>query len=111
MFSVIYKHSFSHSLDSEPIEFLNPNTFSLDTWLDATCFSYDGSIMAYTISNYHSDWRKIKFRDVETGVDHPDLLKQVKYTSMVWTHDNEGLFYCVNMLNLSFTAHLCSHTF
>lgn len=94
------------SLDSEPTVFLDPNTFSSDgtiTWEDS-CFSYDGKIMAYTISEYGSDWLKMKFRDVETGIDHPDLLKQIKFTSMEWTHDSEGLFYCVNMLNFSFIS-------
>ena len=78
---------------------MNPNSLSDDgtTAVPSTSFSPDGSIMAYTLSEFGSDWAKIKFRNVESGEDHLDTLKGVKhaYTLLAWTHDNKGLFYSV----------------
>ncbi|XP_055295103.1 prolyl endopeptidase-like [Sitodiplosis mosellana] len=90
--NVLYKQS---SLDEEPSVFLDPNTLSDDGTisLQGKAFSKDGSILAYTLSESGSDWVKIKFRNVESGEDYPDLLQRAKFTSLAWTHDNKGLFY------------------
>ena len=40
-----------------------------------------------------SDWGKIKFKSVETGHDLNDLLENVKFSCLTWTHDNKGVFY------------------
>lgn len=76
---------------------MDPNTFSDDGTisLHSKSHSVDGTIFAYTLSELGSDWVKIKFRNVETGEDYPDLLQRVKCTSLAWTHDNKGLFYNV----------------
>lgn len=95
LISVLFKQK---SVQSEPIEFLDPNKLSADGTiaLQGKSFSEDGSLLAYGLSESGSDWIKIKFRDVQTGEDFPDVLSKVKFSSMSWTHDNKGLFYCVS---------------
>lgn len=90
-------------MQSEPIEFLDPNKLSADGTiaLQGKSFSEDGNLLAYGLSESGSDWIKIKFRDVRTGEDFPDVLSKVKFSSMSWTHDNKGLFYCVSHLSNS----------
>ncbi|XP_031639763.1 prolyl endopeptidase-like [Contarinia nasturtii] len=90
---VWYKQS---SLTDEPTVFFDPNTLSSDGTisLHGRSFSEDGKLFAYGLTKSGSDWVTIKIRDVESGKDYPDLLQNIKFTSMTWTHDNKGLFYC-----------------
>ncbi|XP_055295100.1 prolyl endopeptidase-like [Sitodiplosis mosellana] len=90
---VLYKQTSLN--DNKPTVFLDPNKFSKDGTisLQDRAFSEDGSLLAYSVSESGSDWNKIKFHDVESGKDFPDLLEKVKFSSMSWTHDNKGLFY------------------
>lgn len=103
------------SLNDKPTVFLDPNTFSKDGTisLQSRAFSKDGSLLAYSLSESGSDWNKIKFRDIETGTDFPDLLEKVKFSSMAWTHDNKGLFYNVSLFEIivSNRYHLICKTF
>jgi len=90
--SVLYVQS---SLDADAEVFLDPNKFSEDgtVSLRGRRFSEDGKLLAYGISKSGSDWVTIKFKDVETGEDLPDVLERVKFSCMEWTHDQKGLFY------------------
>lgn len=91
--SVLYQQK---SLDSEPVEFLDPNKFAEDgtTSLQQYSFSEDGSLFAYIICEKGSDWGKIKFKSVtENNKDLEDLLENIKFSCLSWTHDNKGLFY------------------
>lgn len=92
---MLFKQS---SIDGAPEEFFDPNKLSEDGTiaLQGKAFSDDGSLLAYGLSESGSDWNKIKIRDVESGKDFPDVLTKVKFSSMSWTHDNKGLFYCVS---------------
>lgn len=94
---MLYKQK---TLQSEPQLFLDPNTLSADGTiaLSGTAFSDDGSLLAYGLSESGSDWIKIKIRNVETGDDYPEVLEKVKFSSMSWTLDNKGLFYCVSVI-------------
>ncbi|NMH88948.1 prolyl oligopeptidase family serine peptidase [Flavivirga algicola] len=74
--------------------FLDPNTFSEDgtVSLDDTSFSKDGSILAYSISEGGSDWRKILVMNTETKDIVEDSLVDIKFTQISW-YKNEGFYY------------------
>ncbi|WP_233882113.1 prolyl oligopeptidase family serine peptidase, partial [Tenacibaculum piscium] len=82
--------------DSEGKEeiFLNPNTFSEDgtTSLGSVSFTKDGSIVAYSISEGGSDWRKIIVLNTETKEVIGDTLIDVKFSGIAWK-GNEGFYY------------------
>ncbi|WP_027138001.1 prolyl oligopeptidase family serine peptidase [Gaetbulibacter saemankumensis] len=88
--SVVYRKK-----GEEPAEvFLDPNTFSDDgtTSLDALSFSKNGKILAYSISEGGSDWRKVIIIDIETKKPIEDTLIDVKFTQISW-YKNEGFYY------------------
>ncbi|GAA3592683.1 prolyl oligopeptidase family serine peptidase [Flavivirga amylovorans] len=89
--SVIYRKK-ENSEESEV--FLDPNTFSKDGTisLGGTSFSKDSSILAYSISEGGSDWRKILVMDTETKDIIEDTLIDVKFTQISW-YKNEGFYY------------------
>ena len=74
--------------------FLDPNQFSEDgtTSLASVSFSQDGSLVAYSISEGGSDWRKIIVIDAETKAPIEDALVDVKFSGISWL-DNEGFYY------------------
>ena len=88
--SVLYRQ------DKKGVEqvFLDPNTFSKDgtTSLDNVSFSKDGSLVAYSISESGSDWRKVIFLDVITMKKKTDILIDVKFSGLSWK-GNEGIYY------------------
>lgn len=75
--------------------FLDPNTLSEDGTVSVGCksFSEDGKILAYTISVSGSDWKTVKFMRTDTKEQLEDVLENVKFSCLSWTHDNKGLFY------------------
>jgi prolyl oligopeptidase len=83
------------TLDSEEIEFLDPNKFSED----GTCslqqgdFSEDGKYYAYIACEKGSDWGKVKIHSVDSHADLDEVLENVKFSCLCWTHDNKGIFY------------------
>ncbi|CAB4035514.1 prolyl endopeptidase [Paramuricea clavata] len=84
------------TIDGEAKVFLDPNALSEEgnISLRGYAFSEDGRSFAYGLSESGSDWVTIHFKT--TGADTkdlPDTLKQVKFTSMDWTHDHKGIFY------------------
>lgn len=86
-------------LDEEPTLLLDPNTLSDDgtVALMGRSFSEDGKLMAYSLSSGGSDWRTIHLLEIDqsTGIHtkHSDILENVKFSGMTWTHDNLGFFY------------------
>ncbi|CAH8286837.1 prolyl oligopeptidase [Mariniflexile fucanivorans] len=74
--------------------FLDPNTFSKNgtTSLDAMSFSKDGSLLAYSISEGGSDWRKVIVLNTETKEQIEDTLIDIKFTQISW-YKNEGFYY------------------
>ncbi|MGB6268987.1 MAG: S9 family peptidase, partial [Olleya sp.] len=74
--------------------FLDPNSFSKDgtTSLGGANFSKNGKILAYSISEGGSDWRKILIMDTETKKIIEDTLVDIKFSGMSW-YKNEGFYY------------------
>lgn len=56
--------------------------------------SRNGKLLAYGVSESGSDWSEIFVRDVVTGVDLPDRLKWVKFSSVAWNPSHDGFYYC-----------------
>lgn len=82
------------NLEAEPEVFLDPNKFSEDgtTSLAGTSFTEDGSLLAYSISESGSDWRKIMVMDVASRELVGDTLKDVKFSGISWK-GKEGFYY------------------
>ncbi|HOO98422.1 MAG TPA: prolyl oligopeptidase family serine peptidase [Bacteroidales bacterium] len=74
--------------------FLDPNTFSADgtTSLSEMGFSKDGSLLAYSISEGGSDWRKIIVMDAVSKESMGDTIVDAKFTGIAWK-GNEGFYY------------------
>ncbi|WP_026754514.1 prolyl oligopeptidase family protein [Sediminibacter sp. Hel_I_10] len=90
---VIYRYKTGEDPKTATI-FLDPNTFKEDgtVSLGGTSFSKDGKILAYSISEGGSDWRKILIMNTETKEIVEDTLKDVKFSGMSW-YKNEGFYY------------------
>ena len=78
----------------EPEVFLDPNTFSEDgtTSLGAVNFSKNGKLVAYSISEGGSDWRKVIVKNVETKEVIEDTLVDIKFSGISWKA-NDGFYY------------------
>jgi len=74
--------------------FLDPNTFSKGgtTSLGNVSFSKDGKMLAYSISEGGSDWRKVIVMDTESKEIKEDTLIDVKFSGLSWK-GNEGFYY------------------
>ena len=81
--------------EGENVElFLDPNKFSADgtTSLAEMGFSKDGSMVAYSISEGGSDWRKIIVMNAITKETLNDTIVNAKFTSIAWK-GNDGFYY------------------
>ncbi|RZN83857.1 MAG: S9 family peptidase [Winogradskyella sp.] len=90
---VIYRYK--NDADPNTAEvFIDPNTFTEDGTisLGGTSFSKNGKILAYSISEGGSDWRKILIMDVESKKIVEDTLIDIKFSGMSW-YKNEGFYY------------------
>ncbi|WP_135383466.1 prolyl oligopeptidase family serine peptidase [Vibrio tasmaniensis] len=74
--------------------FLDPNTFSEDgtTSLGSVSFSKDYSLVAYSISEGGSDWRKIFVIDTDTKQQLEAEITDAKFTGISWL-GNRGFYY------------------
>ncbi|PMG37480.1 prolyl endopeptidase [Vibrio splendidus] len=74
--------------------FLDPNTFSQDgtTSLGSVSFSKDYSLVAYSISEGGSDWRKIFVIDTETKQQLEAEITDAKFTGISWL-GSRGFYY------------------
>jgi len=74
--------------------FLDPNTLSKDgtTSLGGTNFTKKGDLMAYSISEGGSDWRKVFIMDTKTKKLIGDPIVDVKFSGVSWK-DNDGFYY------------------
>ena len=74
---------------------IDPNTFSRDATISLSQFipSPDASMLAYSVSDGGTDWDIWRVRDVNTGEDLKDELRNTKFTSVSWNRDNQGFYY------------------
>lgn len=74
--------------------FLDPNTLSKDgtTSLGGTNFTNKGDLMAYSISEGGSDWRKVFIMDTKTKKLVGDPIVDVKFSGVSWK-DSDGFYY------------------
>jgi len=90
---VYYRYKNDESPESAKV-FLDPNTFSEDgtTSMAGMSFTEDGELLAYSISEGGSDWRKIIILDAETKAQKGDTIVDVKFSGISWK-GNEGFYY------------------
>ncbi|PQJ64351.1 S9 family peptidase [Vibrio chagasii] len=88
--SILYRQKEGQSVEV----FLDPNTFSEDgtTSLGSVSFSKDYSLVAYSISEGGSDWRKIFVIDTETKQQLETEITDAKFTGISWL-GNRGFYY------------------
>jgi len=74
---------------------LDPNALSGDGTVALTSWvvSTDGRLLAYATSTAGSDWMTWRIRDIETGVDHDDVLEWTKFSDAVFDTDASHIFY------------------
>jgi len=74
---------------------LNPNRLSTDgtVALNGLRISDDGKLLAYGLSSSGSDWVEWRFREIETGKDLTDALKDIKFSGASFSKDGKGVFY------------------
>ncbi|MCF6181451.1 prolyl oligopeptidase family serine peptidase [Lutibacter sp.] len=77
-----------------PEIFLDPNTFSKDGTISLgnVSFSKNGKIVAYSISEGGSDWRKIIIMDALSKEIKEDTIVDVKFSGISWK-GNKGFYY------------------
>ena len=74
--------------------FIDPNQFSEDGTISLAgiSFSEDGSLLAYSISEGGSDWRKVIVIETERKTMVEDTLLDVKFSGISW-NGNKGFYY------------------
>jgi len=90
--SVLYV---AESLTAEPRVLLDPNKLSEDATISMSGFkvSPDGKLLAYSLSDGGTDWDSWHLRDVATGRDLDDVLRNTKFTDVSWDADSQGFYY------------------
>ncbi len=91
--SVLYRYKTGEDPQTAEV-FLDPNTFKEDGTisLGGVSFSEDGKILAYSISEGGSDWRKVLVMDTETKELIEDTLVDIKFSGLSWK-GNDGFYY------------------
>lgn len=90
---VLYRYKTGEDPSTAKV-FLDPNTFKEDGTisLGSVAFSKSGNLMAYSISEGGSDWRKILTMDALSKKIIGDTLVDIKFSGMSWYKD-EGFYY------------------
>ena len=91
--SVIYRMK-NYSDTAKAEIFIDPNSFARDGAVSFQnfYFSPDFSLCAYLISNGGSDWREVIIKDVHTGNQVGDTIRNVKFSGVSWK-GNDGFYY------------------
>ena len=74
---------------------IDPDTIRGDATVSLADYepSPDGRLLAYALSDSGSDWKTWRVRDVATGKDLDDLLRNTKFTHVSWLRDGTGFYY------------------
>jgi prolyl oligopeptidase len=91
--SVLYRYKKDEDPSTAQV-FLDPNNFTDDGTisLGGMSFTEDGSLVAYSISEGGSDWRKVIMMNAESKEQIGDTLVDIKFSGLSW-FKNEGLYY------------------
>ena len=90
--AVIYRQD---SLQGPSSVVIDPNTLSEDgtTALVTQAYSRDGSLLVYGLSVHGSDLQDLRIRQVESGVEYPEVIRWGRFPSVAWKRDKSGFFY------------------
>ncbi len=90
--SVLYRGT---SPDDAGEVLLDPNTLSDDGTVALSDVSYspNGRYMAYAVSVAGSDWVEIRVREVATGKDLREVIRNVKFSGAQWAANSRGFYY------------------
>jgi len=74
---------------------IDPNSLSEDGTVALTnqMISKNGQLLAYGVSSSGSDWQEIKIRQIDSGIDYPEVIRWCKFSSVAWRHDYQGFYY------------------
>lgn len=74
---------------------IDPNKFSDNGTIALTNYSIskDCNLIAYATSVNGSDWQEIRFRNLHTGEDLEDVIKWCRFTNIVWSKEDKGVYY------------------
>ena len=61
--------------------------------LNGLSVSENGQLLAYATAEGGSDWQVWHVRDIETGLDLPDLIQWAKFSGAAWLRDASGFYY------------------
>ena len=83
------------AVDATPRVLVDPNTFSKDGTASLADYSIspNGRYVAYAVSDGGTDWDTWHVREVDTGRDLPDLIRDTKFTGVSWMPDASTFYY------------------
>jgi prolyl oligopeptidase len=83
------------TLHSEPVVVIDPNNLSEDGTVALTNWAINkqGELLAYGMSSSGSDWQKIRIRQIDNGIDYPEIIQWCKFSSIAWRNDHNGFYY------------------
>jgi prolyl oligopeptidase len=84
----------SRSLSEPGQVLIDPNKFEdKSVALSAVNVSPDGTIVAYSLATAGSDWKEIRFMEIDSRKPLEDQIKWAKFTAASWSEDNKGVYY------------------
>lgn len=98
--SVLYRIENVDASEDSATVVLDPNALSDDgtVSIDSLEFSECGSLVAYGLSQSGSDWCELHVLRINAAdgrvTQLADVIRWVKFSSIAWSHDNRGFFYC-----------------
>ena len=78
----------------KPRILLDVDALSPDHTVSLSFYHLHGNgLMAYALSAQGSDKMTLKIRDLQTGLDLPDVIRDVPHLKIMWDRDAKGLLY------------------